>query len=103
MSKSSIVSSLTSENTTLAPRTRGRIDNSEQDGDTDTIYKFGLRKIENKLIAAFLKPCFTFALDLFAGKLIQIVACVNDCLFRSASLAEFIVASPSTIEIPLFS
>jgi len=61
------------KNHTGAGSSRG-IDDAEEDRDADAIHDLGLRKVYDELLAAFVQTSAAFALDLFAGQFVEVVA-----------------------------
>ena len=77
ISNSCTVSLFTSEKTTSAPLFCD-VDDAEQDGDADAVDKLSVAEIDHEGASAGLELLLTFALDLFAGELVQIVAGIDD-------------------------
>jgi len=50
------------------------IDDAEEDRDSDAVDNLGLRKVYDELLAAFVQTAAAFALDLFAGQFVEVIA-----------------------------
>ncbi len=54
------------------------IDDAEQDRYADAVYQLSIAEINYQRAGAGVELLLTFAFDPFAGKLVQVVACIND-------------------------
>ena len=54
------------------------VDDAEQDGDADAVDQLGVAEIDNEGASARLELVPAFALNFFAGQLVEIVAGIDD-------------------------
>ena len=54
------------------------IDDAEQDRYADAVYQLSIAEINYQRAGSGVELLFTLAFDPFAGKLVQVVACIND-------------------------
>jgi hypothetical protein len=60
------------------PALFGDVDDAEENRDADTVNEFGVAEINNQRAATALELPATFALDLFSGKFVEVIARVNN-------------------------